>query len=150
MGHTYTSLTYHIVFGTKERRRLISSDLQPRLVQYVGGIVRQRGGKLLAMNGAEDHVHLLALLVPKLSVSDKVRDIKALSSGWVHDSFPNLRLFAWQEGYGAFTVGKANLESVIAYISGQEEHHRTKTFEEELIEMLERAGVDYDPRYLFD
>ena len=150
MGQTYTSLTYHVVFSTKQRRASIGADLLPRLVQYVGGIIRKRDGKLLAMNGPEDHVHLLAILVPKMALSDQVRDIKAVSSGWIHESFPELKTFAWQAGYSAFSVGKANLDGVSRYIEGQQEHHRNVSFEEELISMLERAGIEYDQRYLFD
>ena len=150
VGHTYTNLAYHVVFSTKKRRRLIGPDLRPRLTQFVGGIIRQREGKLLAMNGAEDHTHLLAVLVPKRAVSDQVRDIKALSSGWIHDTFDNLKDFSWQEGYSAFSVGKSNLDSVRRYIDRQQEHHREISFEEELIALLERAGIEYDLRYLLD
>ena len=150
MGHTYTNLLYHVVFSTKERRPLINDDLAPRLIQFTGGIIRERKGKLLAMNGSPDHMHLLGMFVPKMAVSDMVRDIKSLTSAWVRDVFPNLKQFAWQEGYSAFTVGKSNLDSAMAYIGNQQAHHKKKTFDEELIELLERAGIEYDPRYLFD
>ena len=150
MGHTYTSLVYHIVFSTRQRRHLIGDDLLPRLVKFVGGIIRKRTGKLLAMNGPEDHVHLLAGLCPKLAVSDQVRDIKALSSGWVRDLSPSFKLFGWQEGYAAFSVGNSNISKVARYIQRQQEHHREVSFEEEFISMLDRAGIDYDPRHVLD
>ena len=149
MGHTYTSLAYHIVFSTKERRPLLSADIAARLVQFVGGILRERNGKLLAMNGPENHVHILGILAPKMSVSDHVRDIKSLTSGWIRDTFSTPAPFGWQEGYGGFSVGKSDLDRVIGYIETQPEHHRKTTFEEELVALLERAGIEYDPKYVF-
>jgi len=150
MGHTYANLIYHLVFSTKERRALLSQEVLERLIPFVGGVVRHRKGKLLAMNGTENHVHLLASIGPAAALSDQVRDIKALSSGWVRDVWPALRLFGWQSGYAAFTVSVQTLGSVIGYIEKQRAHHRRRTFEEELIAMLERAGVEYDPEYVFD
>ena len=150
MGHTYTILLYHGVFSTKERRELLRPDLMPELVKVVGGIIRDRDGALLAMNGMRDHVHLLARFHPKYALSDMFRDIKAISCDWVHDRFVHLRDFAWQEGYSAFTVSKSNQARVEAYIAGQAEHHRRRTFEEELKMLLERHGIEYDPRYMLD
>jgi REP element-mobilizing transposase RayT len=150
MGHTFASHIYHIVVSTKERRRFLSTELNERLAPFVGGIIRERDGKLLAMNGADDHVHLLAILPPKTAVSEQVRDIKAISSGWIGGNFADLRLFQWQGGYSSFTVGVDSLPRVKKYIAGQREHHRTQTFEEELIAMLKRAGIEYDIRYLLD
>ncbi len=102
------------------------------------------------MNGTENHVHLLALLTPALSISDQLRDLKAISSTFVHDCFPNLKAFAWQEGYSAFTLSKSVVPDVTRYINGQQEHHKKTSFEDELISLLERAGIEYDPRYVFD
>jgi REP element-mobilizing transposase RayT len=150
MAHTHTVLLYHIVFSTKGRRRLLTSPVLDRLIEFAGGIVRQRGGRLFAMNGAPEHVHLLAGLAPKAALADQVRDIKSISSGWLRDNFPHMDTFAWQEGYSAFTLSGSSRGPVEKYIAGQEEHHRQKTFEEELIEMLERAGVEYDKRFVFD
>jgi len=150
MGHTYTSLAYHVVFSTKQRRAWLSEEVRPRLVEFVGGVVRQRKGRLLGMNGPGDHVHVLAILSAATALSAQVRDIKALSSGWIHDTFAGLGAFAWQEGYSAFTVGPGDLDRVRRYIARQQEHHKTTTFEQELIAMLDRAGVEYDPKYLFD
>ena len=149
MGHTYTSLTYHIVFSTKERRPLIDLNIMPRLLEFIGGVIHQREGKLLAMNGAADHVHILGNFAPKMAVSDQVRDIKALSSSWIKDNFGS-QSFAWQEGFSAFSVGTSSLDSVRRYIANQQTHHRTKTFDEELVALLNRAGIEYDPKYLFD
>jgi REP element-mobilizing transposase RayT len=150
MGHTYTTLMYHGVFSTKERREILRPDILPQLIKVAGGIIRDRDGKLLAMNGTRNHVHLLAILHPKHAVSDMFGDIKAISSGWVHDTFPELRDFAWQSGYSAFSVSRSVAPKVEAYIAGQQEHHRKQTFEEELIALLKRHGIEYDPRYVFD
>ena len=150
MGHTYTNLTYHCVFSTRQRRPWLNADVMPRLTQFVGGIIRQREGKLLAMNGRDDHVHLLAIFPAKRALSDLLRDIKAASSGWIHDTFPDLVAFAWQEGYGAFTVCQSIKKDVIRYIDRQEEHHKEMTFEKEFILLLERNGIEYDPRYVLD
>jgi REP element-mobilizing transposase RayT len=150
MAHTHTCLLYHLVFSTKGRRPFIDVQTLPRVAQFMGGIVRERDGKLLAMNGTENHVHLLASLPPKISISDQVGDIKSLSSGWIKRAFPGVRFFTWQEGFAGFTLGKSSVESVARYIAGQQKHHKKKTFEEELVEMYERADIDYDPKYIFD
>lgn len=97
-----------------------------------------------------DHVHLLASLSKELAVSDAMRIVKANSSGWIHDQFPDKRHFGWQAGYGAFSVSHSNLESVKQYIARQAEHHRVKTFQEEFVEFLKRHDIEYDERYLWD
>ena len=150
MGHTYTSLMYHCVYSTKERRRMLTPDVRSRLIPFVGGILRKRGGKLISMNGTEDHVHLLCLFDPKRSVAEYLRDIKAISSGWIHATFRSSGAFAWQEGYGAFTVSLSACPNVREYVESQEEHHKKMTFEEELIRLLDKHGVEYDPRFLLD
>ena len=150
MAHTYTNLMYHGVFSTKHRRDLLTPDLMAELAKVVGGIIRDRDGKLLAMGGIPNHVHLLSIFHPKHAVSDVFRDIKAVSSNWIHRRFSGLRDFAWQEGYGAFSVSRSNVGNVEQYISRQAEHHRRRTFQEELIVLLERHGIDYDRRHVFD
>jgi len=150
MGHTYTKLMYHCVFSTKERRPLLSAAVAPRLAEVVGGIVRKHDGKLLAMNGPTDHVHLLAILAAKYSVSDQLRDIKAGSSKWIHRVYANLQDFAWQGGYGAFSVSKSTAPEVIRYIARQREHHRKMTFQEEFIAFLKKHEIEYDPKYVFE
>ncbi len=129
---------------------MINPDISPRLVEFIGGIIRKRSGKLLAMNGPEDHVHLLGIFSPKTAVSDQIRDIKALSSGWIHDTFGDQKQFAWQEGYSAFSVSKSVAPKVVRYIENQQEHHKKLTFEDELIALLEKHGIEYDPKYVFD
>ena len=129
---------------------MLAAGMMPRLDQLVGGIVRKREGELLAMNGPEDHVHLLVLLHPKYAISDLLRDVKAGSSGWIHDTFDHLKTFAWQEGYAAFTVATSTKGRVVRYIERQVEHHQKMTFEEEFILLLEKNGIEYDRRYVFD
>lgn len=110
MPDLYTNLLYHIVFSTKDRRPLITDAYQSRLYDYIGGTIRGLGGISLALNGTEDHVHLLAKLRPDSALSDVLRDLKANASGWMHDLFPELKNFSWQRGYGAFTVSQSHVE----------------------------------------
>jgi len=149
MAHTFTDLLYHCVFSTKERRPLIDNDLLPELTRVIGGIIRDRKGSLLECNAMPDHIHLLASFHPTIAISDMLRATKAGSTDWVYSRFGQSRAFAWQEGYSCFTVGIASKENVVAYIRGQQTHHRETTFEEEYIGMLQRAGVSYDPRFVF-
>ena len=150
MPSSYTCLRYHLIWSTKHRQPLISEDIRDRLFQYIGGIIRDDGGKLLAAGGMPDHVHLLADIGKQQSVVDAVRDIKANSSGWIHKTFPQYQSFAWQTGYGAFTVSYSSVEAVKNYIANQAEHHRQRTFQEEFVEFLQRHGIEYDERYLWE
>jgi len=149
MPGTYTNLLYHIVFSTKERQPLITPDVKEELYRYIGGIIRAEGGKLLEIGGIEDHVHIVAKLKPAIAVSDALRLIKANSSKWTNEGKSKMR-FAWQEGFGAFSVSESQVEPVAQYIRHQEEHHQVQTYREEFVSLLERHGVEYDPRYLWD
>ena len=144
---TFLSLHYHVVFSTKNRDPLITAAWQPRLYEYLGGTVRGLGGIPEEIGGVADHVHLLIGLKATHCLADFMRELKKCSSGWVHDNL-NVRPFAWQEGYGAFTVSPTAREGVRNYIRTQDEHHRAETFREELIGFLEQAGVDFDPQHL--
>ena len=147
MSSTYLSLHYHIVFGTKDRVPLINAEWRDRLHEYLGGTVRGLGGFPEGVGGVADHVHLLVGLKATHCLADFMRELKKASSVWVHDEI-RLDSFAWQEGYAAFTVSATARDAVKTYIANQEEHHRVKSFREELIEMLERAGIEYEPKYL--
>ncbi|MCW5550888.1 MAG: IS200/IS605 family transposase [Verrucomicrobiae bacterium] len=147
MSSTYLSLHYHLVFSTKNREALIAPEWRARLHEYLGGTVRGLGGFPEGIGGVADHVHLLVGLKATHCLSDFMRELKKASSTWVHEEI-GLRAFAWQEGYAAFTVSATAREGVKRYIANQEEHHRVKSFREELIEMLNKAGVEYDPKYL--
>jgi REP element-mobilizing transposase RayT len=149
MSHSYTSSLFHCVFSTKERRKLIVPALQDQLWPYLGGIARNNKMKAFAIGGIEDHVHLLLSLPATLDVAKALQLIKGGSSKWIHDSFSDRRDFAWQEGYGAFSVGISQIESTVEYIRKQPEHHRHKTFEEEFVAFLERHQIEYDPKFVF-
>ena len=146
---SYTCLFYHIVFSTKERRPFLSEELLARACQYMGGIVRNLKGQMLKANGAADHVHLAAVIHPSAAVAEFVGKVKSNSTGWIHETFPPMRDFAWQEGYSAFTVSRSVLPAVLKYIENQPVHHRKMTFQEELIELLERHGIEYDPQRMW-
>ena len=148
MSSSYTNLLYHLVFSTKDRQPLIAADYQERLYEYIGGTIRGLGGIALAINGMEDHVHVLARLRPDKALSDVLRDLKANASGWMHDVFPALHDFSWQRGYGAFTLSQSNLSAVQNYITRQKEHHQVKSFRDEFIEFLQASGLEFDERYL--
>jgi REP element-mobilizing transposase RayT len=147
MGSTYLSFHFHLVFSTKNRVPYIDQDWQTSLHEYLGGTLRGLGGFPEGIGGVADHVHLLFGLKATHTFADVVRELKKASSVWVHEEI-GLQSFAWQDGYAAFTVSATARADVKRYIANQEEHHRTKTFREELIEMLQRAGVEYDPKYL--
>ncbi len=144
---TYASLHYHITFSTKNRQRWIHPSWEARLHEYLGGTVRGLDGFSQGIAGIEDHVHLLIGLKTTHTIADFVRELKKASSKWVHDQI-GVGDFAWQEGYGVFSVSAPACEKVKQYIANQREHHRKKGYREELIELLQRAGIEYDPRYM--
>jgi putative transposase len=148
MSHTYTNLLSHVVFSTKDRRRLIDAEMKPRLLGYINGIVDESGGKVLSLNAMPDHLHMLWESPPTLPLSDAMRVLKTNSSRWVHETWGSQKSFAWQTGYGAFSVSRSNVSAVATYIKEQESHHRKRTFQEEFIELLVKHGIDYDPRYV--
>jgi REP element-mobilizing transposase RayT len=148
MPDSYTNLLYHIVFSTKERRRLITPEYQMRLYDYVGGVLRSLGGISLELNGTEDHIHILAKLRPDCALSDVLRDLKSNATGWMHEVFPSLKHFSWQRGYGAFTVSQSNVDEVRRYIGRQKEHHRRVSFRDEFIQFLNANDIQYDDRFV--
>jgi putative transposase len=147
---SFACLHYHLIFSTKNRAPLITEPIRDRLNEYLGGIIRNSGGRLLAAGGMPDHLHLLTSLDKQQSISDALRTIKSNSSGWVHETFPERAGFAWQAGYGAFSVSYSNIPEVSEYIANQAEHHRSKTFQEEFLAFLKRHDVEFDERYLWD
>jgi REP element-mobilizing transposase RayT len=150
MPHSYTHLLSHVIFSTKGRVPGLDAKLRERLFPYMGGIICELGGDALVVNGTMDHIHLLILLPPTRAVADAMRVLKTNSSRWIHETWASRRGFAWQTGYGAFSVSRSGTEEIRRYIENQEEHHRRMTFEEELVALLERHGLAYDEHYLGD
>ncbi len=133
MPGTYSQILLHVVFSTKGWAAFIQPEIEARLYDYIGGM--------------PDHVHLLLRWRTDRAIADLMRTVKSRSSRWVHQTFADAATFAWQEGYGAFTVSRSNLDDVARYIAGQDRHHGTMTFEEELLALFERHGIDYDPEH---
>ncbi len=150
MPSSYLSLHYHLIFSTKHRVPSLHPTVAPKVYEYLGSTVRGLGGQLLTAGGMPDHVHLLVRLGATKAVADVLRDLKSCTTKWAHETLPEMGAFAWQVGYGAFTVSPSMLNTVRRYIENQEEHHRTRTFQEEFVEFLHRHEVEYDERYLWD
>jgi putative transposase len=150
MAGTYNKLYYHIVFSTKNRQPFISPSLEDELYKYISGVLRGIGGSCIEINGMQDHIHFLTILPPKIAVSDALRDIKANSSKWIHETKPEQAAFAWQDGFAAFTVSKSQVEPVREYNLDQKQHHAQRDFKSELLGLLERHEIEYDERYIWD
>lgn len=150
MPQSFTCLNYHIVFSTRDRSPLITPDYRQRLYEYLGGILKHEKGTLLGAGGMSDHVHLLAEIDKERSLSQMLQILKSHSSRWVHETFPAMRHFAWQAGYGAFTISRPGIPRVQKYLAEQETHHRLVSFQEEFISFLDEQQIPYDPRYLFE
>jgi REP element-mobilizing transposase RayT len=138
-----------MVFSTKNRERWITSEVEERIWAYLGGIAKENKVHPIQIGGIEDHVHLLLGAPASLAPSKIAQLIKGGSSAWIHETFPNMKRFAWQDGYGVFSVSKSNIPEVVDYIRGQREHHRTRTFQEEYIAFLKRHEIQYDERYVW-
>jgi putative transposase len=150
MANTYSQIYIHIVFVVKGRQNLIPKSKREELQRYITGIVQNRGQKMLAVFCMPDHSHILTGLKPSIALSDLVRDIKAGSSNFINDNKWVNGKFSWQEGFGAFSYSRSQIDTVIKYILRQEEHHRRRTFKEEYIELLKKFEVEYDEKYLFE
>jgi REP element-mobilizing transposase RayT len=149
MPNTYTQLYIHCVFAVKYRAAVIKPEWDDRLHKYITGIIQNNGHKLLTINSVSDHLHLLVGLHPKQSISEMMRLVKGDSSEFINKEGLTKRKFQWQEGYGAFSNSRSQIDSVIKYILNQKEHHRKKTFREEYIGMLKDYNIDFDEKYIF-
>jgi putative transposase len=149
MAATLTNLLYHIIFSTKDREPLIRSTFREELEKYIAGIVRNEGGILLDIGGMPDHLHLVAKFKPDRSVAELVRLIKANSSRWLNEQHGASGRFAWQSGYGAFSVSQSQIGALQEYVRHQEEHHRTRSFQDEYREFLSRHGIVCDEQYIW-
>ena len=150
MARSFHQNIAHIIFSTKNRQPLITADLESDLHSYLGGIIRKLNGTALRINGTADHVHILAKTPKTISDADFMAKVKANSASWVKSNFEGAKSFAWQEGYGWFSVSRSNVDQVTAYIEGQKEHHRIATFKEEFLAFLERHEVEYDERFIWE
>jgi REP element-mobilizing transposase RayT len=150
MAHTFTCVLMHMIFSTKERKQFLTPELGERLFPYMGGIIRDMKGTALLINGPDDHVHILTSLPTTIALSDFMKELKAVSSGWVNDLGTMPEKFNWQTGYAAFSVSKSGQNAVRAYIEKQQEHHREVTFKDEYLEFLKRHEIEYDERFVFD
>jgi len=147
MPSTYLSLHYHLVFSTKRREATIDAAWRERLHDYLGGTIRGLGGVAERVGGVADHVHMLVGLKATHCLADVLRELKKASSVWIHAEI-GATGFAWQEGYAAFTVSPTARPAIRRYIDNQAAHHRTRAYRDELVAMLRRAGVEFDPKFL--
>ena len=141
MSHSHVCCLVHVVFATAERRPAIRDEMQERLHAYLSGIARENGIPIVAVGGAVDHVHLLISLPRTTSIAKAVQLLKSGSSKWIHENFPGSQRFAWQEGYGAFSVGVSQRATTVQYIRAQAEHHKRISFADELKKFLAVHGM---------
>jgi len=146
--HSFHALLVHAVFSTKDREPCLTRQIRDRLWPYLGGIARENEMRALAVGGTTDHVHVLLSLPATLAVSKALQLLKGNSSKWMHETFPELRRFSWQEGYGAFSIGISGIEDTIHYMETQEEHHRVRGFREELEAFLRKHGLPFESTML--
>ena len=150
MANTYSQLIIQIVFAVNGRDNLISSKNREELEKYICGIIENKGQKMLAIYIMPNHAHILVGMQPNITISDLTRDIKANSSKFINQSKWVKGKFSWQEGFGAFSYSKSQIDRVVKYILNQEEHHKKKTFKEEYLEFLNKFDVEYKEEYLFN
>lgn len=150
MASTYSQILLHIVFSTQHREPFITAEIAHRLYAYMGGIVGAEKGLLYEIGGVADHVHPYLRWRPDVAVSDLMRTVKAPSSRWVHQKFPALDAFAWQQGYCAFSVSKSQEAAPKSSIANQAQHHARQDFRSELLRLLRAHGVEFDDRYVLD
>ena len=147
MSDTYSNLSVHLVFSTKDRMPLLTRDVRDHVFPYIGGIVKRQGGTIIAVGGMPDHLHVVARWPTNVCVADFVRVVKSNSSKKTNEHVTGMK-FGWQRGYGAFSVSQSALSAVVQYVRNQEQHHRHRSFQDELKILLTKHGIDYDERYL--
>lgn len=149
MANTFTQIHIHFVFAVKFRDGIIQSKWKEDLYKYMSGIIQNNNHKLLAINGMPDHIHILIGLRPSQSISDLMKEVKQSSSKWINQNKLTNGHFEWQEGYGAFSYSKSQINQVVSYIQNQELHHKKKTFKEEYLDFLLKFEIDYDEKFIF-
>ncbi len=149
MANTYTQLYIHYVFAVQNRLCLIDPKWEEDLFKYINGIIEQQGHKLYIINGVQDHLHILVSMNPKQAPSDLMSNVKRSSSLWINENKLVRGKFSWQEGFGAFSLGKSQVKSKVKYIENQKEHHKKNKFMEEYLAFLKEYEVEFDERYIF-
>jgi REP-associated tyrosine transposase len=147
---TLSNLLVHLVFSTKGRTQCITKEIRDELYPYMGGIICELGGRAMAVGGTKDHIHMLVRIPHSASVSDFVRVLKTNSSRWIHEKWKSSAGFAWQEGYGAFSISASNAQATTEYILQQEKHHGKKSFREEFLEFLQQNDIQYSEKFLWN
>ena len=149
MAQSLTKITVHIVFSTKNRQPILSTAIRNDLFAYIVGILNSLDCVTLSINGTEDHVHILTVMAKTISLSKMMQDVKGGSSRWLNAQTTIAEPFAWQAGYGAFSVSESQISKVVDYIAGQEEHHRTTTFQDELISLLKKHKIEFEEQHIW-
>jgi REP-associated tyrosine transposase len=150
MPQSLSKVILHIIFSTKDRERWLDSGVRPRMHAYLATVCRGLGAELIRVGGVADHVHIVTTLPRTVSQAQLIEQIKKGSSKWIKTVDGRYRGFFWQRGYGAFSVSASQLDAVLQYVDAQQEHHRTRTFQEEYRELLHKHGVDFDESYVWD
>jgi len=149
MANTFSQIYIQIVFAVSNRQSLITADFKEELYKYIAGIIRNHGQKLISINGTPDHVHILIGLRPAMAIADLVREIKADSTIFINNKKLVHVRFNWQEGYGAFSYGHSQLDSIIGYIQNQETHHSRRSFKDEYLSLLRKFDIAFEDKYVF-
>ncbi len=150
MSQSLSLVLLHVIYSTKNRFPFLDPTTRPHLHAYLATVARNLNCETYRVGGIRDHVHLAVRISRTIAISELVEELKTSSSKWLKEQNPKLRKFSWQHGYGAFSIGRDELDDLRSYIANQEEHHRTKTFQEEYLSLLKKYGVPYDERYLWD
>jgi len=149
MGSTLTNLIFHVVFSTKNRKPIINNEIKDELYNYLGGIIKGEGAVLIQTGGMPDHIHIILKLKPVHSLSDIIQKIKGNSSKWINQQNKLTGQFAWQDGYGAFTVSESQVPVAVRYVKEQEKHHKKFSFKDEFIQILKLHQIEYNEQYLW-
>ena len=150
MSQSLSKVIIHVVFSTKRRERIIAESVQSKLHAYMAGICKEMKSHAIRIGGTLDHVHIACVLPRTSTIADLVQAIKQSSSAWIKDKDPVCKSFEWQSGYGVFSIGQSQLNGLIRYIDEQKRHHHRQSYQDELRALLNKYGVEYDERYVWD
>jgi putative transposase len=150
MANTFSQIYIQTVFAVNGRLSLVRPEFKEDLYKYITGIVRNNGQKLISINGMSDHIHILIGLKPAMALADLVRDIKTGSSNFINEKKWVRGKFSWQEGYGAFSYGHSQLDTIIRYIQNQEKHHKRRSFKDEYLTWLKKYEIAFEDKYVFE